>query len=369
MIISNIQLLFVSVFFLAVSMVGTVFLFFRIRGIRARKILFYFFLNWTAVYAILVWWLWNGYPIYETSIPIIVLMSGMLPLYLFYLYVREVVGLTPLSHGTSILIGLPLWIIYLVIFVFFCVDSHSFVYYVSGEVGLGRWYDFDMLLRYAMIIVMVIFNVLSIRTVCVHQGAYQHYVENNYSESKYYNIAWLKVFTWLVSSIWIPFGIILCVGLRTGIFWYTILILPLWLYLMYKGLFQKSPLPAEIDEGKQSVSSEVDDVDVANKLEQLHAWMTSSRSYLNSRLRLKDVADAIGVSRSELSSIINSSGVNFVQFVNAYRITEACRLLANIRLTIDEVAFQSGFASRSAFYAFFKEQVNQSPSEYRKNLA
>ena len=58
----------------------------------------------------------------------------------------------------------------------------------------------------------------------------------------------------------------------------------------------------------------------------------------------------------------------FSQFVNEYRITHACRLLADDNLTIAGVSFESGFNNLSHFNRQFKNITGFSPRDYRKNI-
>ena len=58
----------------------------------------------------------------------------------------------------------------------------------------------------------------------------------------------------------------------------------------------------------------------------------------------------------------------FSQFVNEYRITHACRLLADDNLTIAGVSFESGFNNLSHFNRQFKNITGFSPRDYRQNI-
>lgn len=60
-------------------------------------------------------------------------------------------------------------------------------------------------------------------------------------------------------------------------------------------------------------------------------------------------------------------GCTFYQFVNKYRIEEAKRLMTEQPdLKMADVATQSGFSSRTAFYNTFSREVGMSPSEWSK---
>lgn len=61
--------------------------------------------------------------------------------------------------------------------------------------------------------------------------------------------------------------------------------------------------------------------------------------------------------------------MNFFEYINSLRITEAMELLKDkgkSRLTIIEVAYQVGFNNKVSFNAAFKKQTGVTPTEYRK---
>ncbi len=62
------------------------------------------------------------------------------------------------------------------------------------------------------------------------------------------------------------------------------------------------------------------------------------------------------------------SGKTFVQYLNEYRITHACKLLAESGSTIADIAFDCGYNSLSQFNRCFKQLTLCTPSEYRHEL-
>lgn len=59
-------------------------------------------------------------------------------------------------------------------------------------------------------------------------------------------------------------------------------------------------------------------------------------------------------------------GINFIDYLNQYRIEVAKKLLQDIRYHIIEVADLSGFHNTRYFSKIFKKAVGITPSEYRK---
>ena len=97
--------------------------------------------------------------------------------------------------------------------------------------------------------------------------------------------------------------------------------------------------------------------------------MEKNALYLDSELRLKDLASRLSISRHHASQIINESfGVSFYEYVNQFRIQEAKKLLEDMDsndLNITDIAFKSGFNNRVSFYNTFRKHFGVTPSEYR----
>ena len=101
--------------------------------------------------------------------------------------------------------------------------------------------------------------------------------------------------------------------------------------------------------------------------DKLLALMAEEQPWLEPELTLTEVAKRLRITPGLLSKVINSGcGQNFNDFVNAYRVREAQRLLADPRFahySLVGVALESGFNSRSTFNRVFKRVVGQAPSE------
>ena len=101
--------------------------------------------------------------------------------------------------------------------------------------------------------------------------------------------------------------------------------------------------------------------------DKLLALMDEEQPWLEPELTLTELAKRLRITPGLLSKVINSGcGQNFNDFVNAYRVREAQRLLADPRFahySLVGVALESGFNSRSTFNRVFKRMVGQAPSE------
>ena len=61
-------------------------------------------------------------------------------------------------------------------------------------------------------------------------------------------------------------------------------------------------------------------------------------------------------------SIVNKSAKAFVDEISTKQIK---RLLINTKLSIKEIAYQSGFEETTNFYKYFKRQTQVTPEQFR----
>jgi AraC-like DNA-binding protein len=98
--------------------------------------------------------------------------------------------------------------------------------------------------------------------------------------------------------------------------------------------------------------------------------ISENKPYLDPELSLRDLANQIDIHPNYLSWILNQSiGLNFNEFINQYRI-EAFKTLAsapgNDKLTIEGLAYESGFNSKTVFNTYFKRATGLTPKQYLK---
>lgn len=94
--------------------------------------------------------------------------------------------------------------------------------------------------------------------------------------------------------------------------------------------------------------------------------MEQEKPYLNSDLKMSDIASALGIHQNEISACINSNkGCSFSQFINGYRVAHAQQLLReDPGRKISQVGLESGFANNTSFYRVFKSFTGLTPSEW-----
>lgn len=100
----------------------------------------------------------------------------------------------------------------------------------------------------------------------------------------------------------------------------------------------------------------------------LTRFMEEQKPYLDSQLTLQKLAMLSDIPAYRISDILNKHlGINFFDFINRYRVEEWKWQIAAAPTsrTIQEIAFQVGFNSKSSFNTAFKKHTGQTPSEYR----
>lgn len=101
----------------------------------------------------------------------------------------------------------------------------------------------------------------------------------------------------------------------------------------------------------------------------LESLMAAERPYLQSQLKLGELASRLGVPASHLSQTINQvAGCSYAVYLNRYRITCAQELLRETapgQRTMLDIALSVGFNSQSVFYKHFRDLVGLSPRAYQ----
>jgi AraC-like DNA-binding protein len=224
-------------------------------------------------------------------------------------------------------------------------------------------------------------------------------LKQQYSNLEHRELTWVFYFTLLlISTLFIvPF---LSSFVMTGLsdFWENMLFSLfsiVWLLgIIYNGLFyqfstnylpenknekrikEKSPIKIEIEEKdeKEDISETV------NKLnEQLSTLFRSIKNvlqektlYLNTELTIADIASYVNAHPKTASQAINQfSGQNFSNFVNAYRVEYAVKLLMDQKyknISIEGIGNKAGFKSNSVFYTAFKKKMLMTPLQYQKKM-
>jgi AraC-like DNA-binding protein len=105
--------------------------------------------------------------------------------------------------------------------------------------------------------------------------------------------------------------------------------------------------------------------------QQLMALLTDKNVYRSEGLTIKELANVMNVQEHRLRKLINMQlgFKNFNDFLNQYRVSEACEILSDPsqnQKTILEIAYALGYQSIGPFNKAFKELKSTTPTTFRK---
>lgn len=87
-------------------------------------------------------------------------------------------------------------------------------------------------------------------------------------------------------------------------------------------------------------------------------------------VRIEQLARQIGVSRSYLyKAFWNCGGKSIRQYLRDLRLEEACRLLADTRRAVTDIAYSCGFPDSPSFCRVFRKVYGATPLQYRRRMA
>lgn len=208
-------------------------------------------------------------------------------------------------------------------------------------------------------------------------ATYRKFIQEEVSNREGVDISWVRFFMiiFLVINLFFFFSLFAAIHLDSGswLLKTTAVIFSLSVFALgYKGLLQKQVLQKENEVlPLRTTTLEIIKPD-QGLISKLLAYMEEKKPYLNSELTLSTLAKDLGISRSQLSSLINEgTGDNFYDFVNKYRVEEVKRLMTDPEVknyNLLGIALEAGFKSKSTFNLIFKRFTGLTPSEYRKNL-
>lgn len=122
-------------------------------------------------------------------------------------------------------------------------------------------------------------------------------------------------------------------------------------------------LPEMATENEQSLATAAQDQNVLDRVERL---LNEQRLFLDENLTLSRLARRAGVPARQISGAVNRlAGRNVSQYINDFRIAEACRLLQQENSSVTAAMFESGFQTKSNFNREFRRVTSLSPATWR----
>lgn len=127
----------------------------------------------------------------------------------------------------------------------------------------------------------------------------------------------------------------------------------------YSIILQQEPIKYQNQKISESKANDL--------IQRLSKSMQVEKPYLNSNIKLADIAKSIDASPHEVSQVVNNKlKISFNHYINQFRVKDACVMLKESdHLTIEGIGQEVGFNSRSTFYKAFKTIMNQTPLQYK----
>ena len=126
----------------------------------------------------------------------------------------------------------------------------------------------------------------------------------------------------------------------------------------------------ESKEEKKYKKNKIPDELAGAGLEMLKEVMENEKPFTDSNLTLVNLAEMVHIKPHHLSQILNGIiGENFYVYINTARIKYAVKLMKEDTgkdKSILEIAYESGFNSKSAFNTYFKNIMGETPSKFRR---
>lgn len=246
----------------------------------------------------------------------------------------------------SILIFLPIQVIYYILSMYYLVRQHkkTIAEYFSYQEGINlKWIQFFSLGFSIFIMGCFLFEI---------------------SESSVDNI-FFKIYILIYTSVIAIFGI-----RQTNI--YSDFESDASIRLTTSDSLPKKLASKGVLKQERYAASSLKDAQKIRLIEQgLNNYLLNNEAYLDAKLNLKDVAKELGINYKYLSQVINSKyDCSFIHLVNSYRIEAAKKELRrskNNRDSIEQIGYLSGFQSKSAFYSNFKKHTGLTPVQFQKS--
>ena len=101
-------------------------------------------------------------------------------------------------------------------------------------------------------------------------------------------------------------------------------------------------------------------------IERIRELIENKKLFLNSELKITDIADTLGIHRNIVSDAINSqTGFSFNQYISNYRVEHAKSLLRqDPKKKLSSISAESGFANEQSFFRTFKAITGKTPKEW-----
>lgn len=122
-------------------------------------------------------------------------------------------------------------------------------------------------------------------------------------------------------------------------------------------------LPSTASDMGQAATLAAQDREILDRIDQL---LVNKKLYRDENLTLSRLARRAGVPARQISAAANRlARKNVSQYINDFRVAEACRLLRKTDMSVTAAMFESGFQTKSNFNREFRRVTSLSPASWR----
>ena len=216
---------------------------------------------------------------------------------------------------------------------------------------------------------------------------YRAWYIHQFSNTELVNFRWFRDFIYAM-IFWLLFREVM--NVLDAVFdldfyqdwWWNLALVAVVFYIGLAGIAQRQPALIHFELDGDSYPGgeapglqpdpETDDVDEVKSeiATRLNSLMEKERLYLQPELNLRELAQHLQTSSSQVSAAINQVfQQNFNDYVNSLRIEEFIRLyqMHGDKFTLLSLAFESGFNSKATFNRAFKKIKGSAPKEFLKS--
>ncbi|GEM_PF-6788106 len=292
-----------------------------------------------------------------------------------------------LNMDTFILRGMPVTLWFCPIFLFAIRDDLKrfykikFLYFIPAIFFMKLYILINLNLSHNEIIKTAYFIMLHITTVvvmgCIFFFGFVCILKGLIVDSQLKYLVFFSILYWVVYTSFFVSFLILELNFETDstlwnlISYLFLLIIVIFLTIENIVQFKKSTNYIKNEE----VSIPVKYTKSKKNMDDLHSYkyhvdkLLQQEVYLIHDLNLDDLSHQLKIPKHYLTQVFSFVyQSNFKQIINKHRILYAAKLINEDcnKERIDDIAYSSGFSSKTSFYRAFKNEFNCTPLEFRK---
>ena len=152
-------------------------------------------------------------------------------------------------------------------------------------------------------------------------------------------------------------------------------VLPLALIVLFPQILYGMPVAVASKKVKKASTAKVIDAEdpLAETAESIIEYLQAEKPYLNPDFDLEDIEEALDIPKHHIiycfAYILDKKFTSYRSWIRVEHAKELLKAGTADTLSIDGIGSQSGFPSRSSFYATFKAETGMTPSQYLEKLS